>query len=257
MLGGTFDRIHGGHLALLDAAFGRAREVGIGLTTASYLARHPKPFGQRIRPYEVRRRALVRLLSRRFPGRAYWIRPLDDPFGGAVAPGIDLLVVSEETAEGARRVNRRRAARGLPRLKIVLVPTVRGADGKPLAGRRIRSGEIDALGRRRRPLRIWIDPGNPGELPTLSKAVAAAFPGLRLLLRSGARPPRKGPRTPPAVDYVVRWRPGPLTRATIALEDAEGRVRRLRIPRPGERSLRIGLGRLLGTRGGRPARRES
>jgi pantetheine-phosphate adenylyltransferase len=146
VLGGTFDRLHAGHLALLDAAFACASTVRVGVTTAAYLAQHPKPLGERIRPYAARRRSLERLLKRRYPGRRFSLARLDDPFGGSVRPGIDVLVVSEETRAGARAVNELRRRRHLPALKVVVVLTVRGADRKPISSRRMRAGEIDAMG---------------------------------------------------------------------------------------------------------------
>lgn len=151
VLGGTFDRLHDGHKALLEAAFRRARRVGIGLTTAGYLAAHPKPLAHRIRAYAQRRRALRDYLRRHYPGRDYAIVPLDDLFGGSLRPEVDLLVISEESRVGARAVNRRRRALGLRPLELEVVPLVVGKDGRPIAGRRIREGLIDVHGRRRSP----------------------------------------------------------------------------------------------------------
>lgn len=177
VLGGTFDRVHAGHLALLDAAFAYATSVRVGVTTSKFLAQHPKPFGDRIRPYGVRRRALERLLKRRYPGRRFSLARLDDPFGGSVRPGIDILVVSEETRVGARAVNRARRTRHLPALKVLVVPTVLGPDRKPISSRRIRAGEIDAMGNtERRP-----------------RGAAPKRPGSRMPVarrRSTPRPPR-------------------------------------------------------------------
>ncbi|MCI4329872.1 MAG: pantetheine-phosphate adenylyltransferase, partial [Thermoplasmata archaeon] len=150
VLGGTFDRLHAGHRALLAAAFSNASSVRIGLTTSEYLSAHPKPLGDRIRSYADRRRALAAYLRRRFPRRTFEIVSLDDRFGRSVDPGIDVLVVSEETLDGARAVNRERRRRHLPPIRLVVVPVVRADDLRPISSRRIRSGELRPTGRRSR-----------------------------------------------------------------------------------------------------------
>ncbi len=106
VLGGTFDRLHIGHEALLNSAFRVGREVGIGVTTAAFLQGRAKPLGGRIAPYVQRRRALANWLRRHHPGRTWWIAPLDDPFGRSVEPGVDAMVVSVDTKGGGRAVNR-------------------------------------------------------------------------------------------------------------------------------------------------------
>ncbi|MCI4319246.1 MAG: pantetheine-phosphate adenylyltransferase [Thermoplasmata archaeon] len=148
VLGGTFDRLHAGHERLLARAFAAADSVGIGVTTDQYLHRHPKPMGGTIRSYRSRRAALTKFLRRKYPGRGFWLAPLNDGWGRSVEPGIDVLLATPDTRRGAHAVNRERRRRGLPPLAIVLVPLVRGADGRPIASRRIRSGEIDARGQR-------------------------------------------------------------------------------------------------------------
>lgn len=141
VLGGTFDRLHAGHRALLRAAFARAEQVRIGLTTAGYLAAHPKPLGERIASYRARRAALLDYLARRFPGRDYRVVPISDGLGGAVRRGPDLLVVSRETVAGARRVNEVRRARGLPPLDLHVVALVKDRRGRVLRSRALRAAE--------------------------------------------------------------------------------------------------------------------
>ncbi len=149
VLGGTFDRLHVGHRALLAAAFRHAREVRIGLTTSTYLRDHPKPLADRLQPYRVRRTAIERFVRRRFPGRAYRIVPLRDGIGGAARPGPDLLVVSAETRAGARRVNARRRELGLPELAVTVVRMRRDRTGRIVSSRRLRAAEGRPTPRRR------------------------------------------------------------------------------------------------------------
>jgi cytidyltransferase-like protein len=149
-VGGTFDRLHRGHQALLEAAFRAAAEVRLGLTTSRYLAEHPKEGADRLRPYAARRRNLARYLRSTFPRRRWQIVPLDDALGGGVEPGIDVLIASEETRSGAHKVNVARRRRGLPALRLVLIPVELADDRRPISSTRIRAGEIDARGRLRR-----------------------------------------------------------------------------------------------------------
>jgi pantetheine-phosphate adenylyltransferase len=198
VLGGTFDRLHAGHLALLDAAFANADTVGIGLTTARYLALHPKPFPGRIRSYSERRRSLDRRVRARYPGRQFRIVPLDDAFGGSVRPGVDVLVVSEETRAGARLVNRRRRELHLPRVRVVAIPRVLGEDLRPIAGRRIRERVIDTSGRRRTPIEVTSSSNDPALLEAARRAVKEAFFPIRVhwttprwVARTAGRPPAR------------------------------------------------------------------
>jgi len=171
VLGGTFDRLHAGHRALLDAAVRSAEVVRIGVTTARYLREHPKPLGEAIRPYAVRRRELLRYLHQRYPSRRFDVVPLDDAVGGAAEPGLDVLVVSSETTAGAAAVNRRRAELHLPPLRVEIVPRVVSDDLRPVSSRRIRAGRLAADGRAIGPTVVELVGDRRGE----ALAVARAF----------------------------------------------------------------------------------
>ena len=184
---------------MLDAAFDAGTEVGIGVTTDGFLARHPKPTCDRIQTFRTRWNRLQRFVRERYPGRTFWLAPLGDEFGRAVEPGVDVLIVSSDTRAGGRRVNAVRRRRGLPPLRVVRVPLVRGSDGFPVSSRRIRAGVIDPLGRRRRPLRVRVllaggvpPPSDPKEW------VRDAFPGVACRVgvegRSGRLPARAAAR---------------------------------------------------------------
>jgi cytidyltransferase-like protein len=183
VLGGTFDRLHAGHEALLAAAFRVGREVAIGVTSARYLAAHPKPGGRAIASEAVRRRQLAAWLRRHVPGRRWTIVPIDDRFGGSVNAGVDALVVSADTRAGGRAVNRERRRRGRPPVPIVVVPLVLADDLEPVSSRRIRAGEIDRRGHRRRPLTIGIGYGGVEDGRAVATAVRRAFPRSRTSLR--------------------------------------------------------------------------
>ncbi len=194
-LGGTFDRLHLGHEALLGAAFQVGRHVAIGLTTAAYLTRTRKALGGRILSEGRRRRTLARWLRARYPRRRWTVVRLDTPFGRAVEEGIDALVVSADTVPGGRAVNRERRRLGRRSVPLVVVPIALADDLGPVSSSRIRRGEIDRRGRRLQPLTIRLH-ADPVDRQAARAAIRSAFPRARVVERR-ARPrlPRaSGPR---------------------------------------------------------------
>lgn len=137
--GGTFDIIHRGHLALLQAAF-EYDHVIVGLSTDSFAKRRGKTL---LHSYEERKAKLEDLVSRMFAGAICEICPLDDDFGPAVLrSSVDALVVSEETRPQGRTLNELRRARHLAPVDVVVVPMVRDADGTSISTTKIRSGQM-------------------------------------------------------------------------------------------------------------------
>ena len=143
--GGTFDRLHRGHEALLSKSFEVGEKVVIGVTSDAFALKEGKRPEQN---YQDRVSALRAYLDHRFPGRAYLLAKLDDYFGpGIASPDVEAIVVSSETAKRVELANSLRAAKGFPPLKVVTVDFVLAEDGKPISSSRIRSGEIDEDGR--------------------------------------------------------------------------------------------------------------
>ncbi len=180
VLGGTFDRLHVGHKALLKGGLAAADRLGIGLTSDAYLDRVAKPLRAKIQPYAVRRAALVRYLRRAAPVRRWWVVALEDGWGGSVEPGVDAIIATAETAPGVASVNSERRRRRLPALSIVTVPLVQGNDGLPVSSRRIRAGAIGPDGRRRAPLTIEVRGVPDGHRPQVEAAVRKSLPKVRV-----------------------------------------------------------------------------
>ncbi|NOZ83085.1 MAG: pantetheine-phosphate adenylyltransferase [Euryarchaeota archaeon] len=141
-VGGTFDCLHAGHRQLLHTAFAYGERVVIGLTSDRMAS------GKGASSYRERLAELERFLEQEgYSGRAEIVE-LNDPYGTAVSdPELDGIVVTEETLERAREINRIRERRGLGKLEILVVPMVLAEDGMPVSSERIRKGMIDREGR--------------------------------------------------------------------------------------------------------------
>ena len=145
--GGTFDRIHKGHDALLKKAFSVADKVLIGLTTDEFVWRN-KFFHEIVKPYAIRKRELLEWLRKKGFAKRTVIVPLNDVCGPAVEKtnAFDCVVTSTKTIAGAREINKRRRKNRLKSLKIILVKTIDSQDRKPISSTRVRQGQIDRKG---------------------------------------------------------------------------------------------------------------
>ena len=145
VVGGTFDRLHLGHKALLRRAFEVGRYVYVGLTSDEMI--REKPYADRILPYELRLRDLIKFME--VNGyRNYRIIKIHNAIGFAgEMKSLEAIVVSEETYKGALLVNRAREEKGLKPLQIVTIPLVKSSLGPKISSTLIRAGLIDPFGR--------------------------------------------------------------------------------------------------------------
>ena len=172
-MGGTFDVLHRGHHALLDAAFAAGDEgVSIGVTTDAFADSRRE---RRVRPWDERVADLKAFLRQRGHLARADVRPIDTPYGFALEPGFDAIAATEETVATAERINEERARRGLPPLRIVLAPYILADDARPISSTRIRKGEVDAEGKVLRPLRVAVGSDNPVKVEAVRRAVTRLY----------------------------------------------------------------------------------
>ncbi|MCK4455079.1 MAG: inosine/xanthosine triphosphatase [Thermoplasmata archaeon] len=155
-LGGTFDKIHKGHKALLAKAFEIGDEVVIGLTSDE-MARSEKSYSAS--PYDARKAGLNNYLAASGHS-SFEIVSIDDRFGPAKSEPIDAIVVSMETKRTAEELNAERMKSGLSPLRIVEIGMVLAEDCAPVSSSRIRLEEIDESGKMVRPLVVNVGSKN-------------------------------------------------------------------------------------------------
>ncbi|MEM2890142.1 MAG: pantetheine-phosphate adenylyltransferase [Candidatus Hadarchaeum sp.] len=148
VVGGTFDYLHNGHLAIISKAYEIGERVTIGICSDEMQQLLMKDSAG-IQPLPIRLwRLLDELHSRGWLGRTE-LNILSDPYGTAVSDrNIDAIVVSPETRVRAEEINKIRVSKGLNPLEIVEIPFVLAEDGKPISSIKIRYGEIDIHGKK-------------------------------------------------------------------------------------------------------------
>ena len=143
-LGGTFDIIHKGHMALLTKAFSISSHVIIGLAGDELVAKKGKNL---INNYSKRLESLTSTIQQYFPNSSFTISKLENDFGPAAIEGkVDALVVSEETSSKGDILNKLRQKKNLPLVDVVIVPMVLAEDGSRISSTRIKKSEIDPEG---------------------------------------------------------------------------------------------------------------
>jgi pantetheine-phosphate adenylyltransferase len=153
-LGGTFDPVHDGHLALFKKGFELGDSLVVGITSDK-LAKQWKPKAQ---PFEQRAEKVSEVLKECFNvekyGKSFEVVKLNDRYGPALYEDFDYIVVSPETYGVAKEINNLRMQVGRKELKIVKVPWVLADDFMPISSFRVKAGEIDIHGKRLKRLPI-------------------------------------------------------------------------------------------------------
>jgi len=145
-VGGTFDEFHKGHRALLIKAFEVGNHVLVGLCADAFARELRKP--HKVATYNERLEELKKFLEKLGVLDRADIVPLHDPYGPTLSStSLDAIVVSEETEPRAHEINRKRVAKGLPPLNVVVIRMVPAENHVSISTTRIRWKEIDREGR--------------------------------------------------------------------------------------------------------------
>lgn len=144
-IGGTFDRLHKGHKALIDKAIETAGENGwvfIGVTKGE-IANKKKD----VSPFKKRVQDVKNYLKEKGFSSQSEVQPIYDKYGPSVEGDFDVIVVSPETYKVAEEINKLRKEKGKKPLEIIRIPFVLAENGLPVSSSRIRKKEINQEGR--------------------------------------------------------------------------------------------------------------
>lgn len=145
IVGGTFDRFHRGHKALLTAACEQSEKVTIGIATSELF--QDKHFATLIEDFDSRKQSVLTFLEQHQFADKTTIIPIHDIYGTSLeGNNIDAIFVTEKTRPNALKINDERQKKNLDPLEIVTVPFVLGEDNEIISSERIRKGEIDRDG---------------------------------------------------------------------------------------------------------------
>jgi pantetheine-phosphate adenylyltransferase len=159
--GGTFDRIHRGHRAIIEKALSIGDEVLIGITS-DQMAEQAR--GHPVSPVTKRKEGLEAYL-RTLGHEQFEIVEISDIYGPApFLENLDAIIASEDTKNTAEEINRMRMDNGLKPLDVHLTSMILADDSCPISSSRIRSGEIDEEGKLQRPLVVNVGSKNKAKI---------------------------------------------------------------------------------------------
>jgi cytidyltransferase-like protein len=145
--GGTFDHFHQGHRAFLQAVLKLSSKVLLGITDDTYVQQHKHP-QMTLESFAERKAAVTTFLKEHLAFERVTIAPIKSVFYPKEweAFPIEAIVVTPETRNGAEIINKNREDRGLPPLKIIVVPLLPDDTQEKISSTNIREGKINREG---------------------------------------------------------------------------------------------------------------
>ena len=144
-IGGTFDVLHKGNKALINRALeiaGKRGHIFIGITSEEFF-RNKK----NLKTFEERKKTVLEYISMEKKVKQVVVKPIKDKYGPSINGNFDDIVVSPETIETAKEINKKRRENGKKPLKIIEIPFILAEDDKHISSSRIKKGEIDINGK--------------------------------------------------------------------------------------------------------------
>ena len=137
-MGGTFDRLHEGHEFLIKTALRLSENIVIGLTSQE-LTKHKK-HAEKIQDYTNRKTNLIEFIKSFADITRVKIVKLEDPYGPPIHdPEYEGLIASEETYEGALKINKIREEKNFPPLIIIIIPILKDENNQKISSSALRS----------------------------------------------------------------------------------------------------------------------
>lgn len=141
LVGGTFDRFHAGHRALIESGLAECARLEVWLTSD----RQADSKDSRIESWADRSTNLLSALGKL--AKRVSVHVLEDEDGPAPwHETASAILCTPETIVGCERINRARAENGLGALEVIVVEHVAAHDGAAISSSRVRAGEIDCEG---------------------------------------------------------------------------------------------------------------
>jgi len=175
IVGGTFETLHKGHRELLRLALSSGKRVYIGVTSDEFARRNKR---YRCSPFSLRKSMLEKFLGKEL--MRVEIFELHDVYGPTLHGDFDAIVVSNETKARAEEINRMRRSKGLKPLEVISLRMLNASDFKRLSCERIKRGEVDAEGIRKKPLILAVGSTNPTKLKGVERVARKIFKNFKL-----------------------------------------------------------------------------
>lgn len=145
---GTFDRLHSGHKALLEAALKTSPEITIGITSDAFIQKYKANIANTVQPFTTRKKQVEAWIASQPKENTIHILVIHNQFEPASsAQEYTHLLVTKENRKTGEEINAKRTKRNLLPLLLVEVPLVPASDQLPISSTRIRNGIIDTSGK--------------------------------------------------------------------------------------------------------------